>query len=57
MTTAELAKMGAISVLPDGPEENARTLLRWRDRWGISYVTVNADFMHEFAPVIERLGR
>jgi len=55
VTTAELAKMGAISVLPDSPEENARTLLRWRDRWGISYVTVNADYMHEFAPIIERL--
>jgi alkanesulfonate monooxygenase SsuD/methylene tetrahydromethanopterin reductase-like flavin-dependent oxidoreductase (luciferase family) len=55
MSTAELAKLGAVSVLPGDAARNARTLLEWRDRWGFSYVTVNVDFMHEFAPVVERL--
>jgi len=55
VSTAELAKMGAISVLPGDADENAATLLGLRDRWGVSYITVNADYMHEFAPIIERL--
>lgn len=55
VTTAELAEMGAVTVLPGGPDENATTLSRLRDRWGVSYVTVNADYMRQFAPVIERL--
>lgn len=28
---------------------------RWRDRWGISYVSINADVMDDFAPVVEAL--
>ncbi len=30
-------------------------LYRRRDRWSISYVTINATEMHEFAPVVEAL--
>lgn len=26
---------------------------RWRDRWGISYVAINAEVMDDFAPVVE----
>jgi probable F420-dependent oxidoreductase len=28
---------------------------RWRDRWGLSYVSINAENMEEFAPVVEFL--
>ena len=28
---------------------------RWRDRWGLSYVSINAENMEEFAPVVEAL--
>ncbi|HEX9338162.1 MAG TPA: LLM class flavin-dependent oxidoreductase [Pseudonocardiaceae bacterium] len=55
VSTAELAKMGAISVLPGDADENAATLLGLRDRWGVSYISVNGDYMHQFAPIIERL--
>ena len=27
----------------------------WRDRWGISLVSINAESMEDFAPVIEQL--
>lgn len=55
VSTAELGERGAVSVLPGKPEENAATLRRLRERWGVSYVTVNADFMAQFAPVIPLL--
>ena len=29
---------------------------RWRDRWGISYVSINADVMDDFAPVVEAVA-
>jgi len=28
---------------------------QWRDRWGFSYISINAEAMDDFAPVIERL--
>jgi hypothetical protein len=34
----------------------ADTLLRRRDRSAVSYVSVNAMFVHTFAPVIELLA-
>ncbi len=30
-------------------------VLHWRERWGFSYISVNADVMDDFAPVIEAL--
>ncbi len=30
---------------------------RWRERWGFSYISINADVMEDFAPVIERLAQ
>lgn len=54
-TTAELAAAGAITVLPGPPEEAADRLRRWRDRWGVSYITVNSGFMDDLAPVIAKL--
>ncbi len=32
------------------------TLQRWRDRWGISYIGLNADVMEAMAPLVERLA-
>ncbi len=29
---------------------------RWRERWGISYVAINADVMEDFAPVVDALS-
>ncbi len=29
---------------------------RWRDRWGISFVSINGENMREFAPVVEALA-
>lgn len=29
---------------------------QWRERWGFSYISINADVMEDFAPVIERLS-
>ncbi len=43
-------------ILTGTPEEMADTLRRRRDRLGISYISVNAQFMEEFAPVVERLA-
>jgi len=37
------------------PGEIAEQLLRSRDRWGYSYVTVHEPYMRAFGPVIERL--
>jgi hypothetical protein len=31
------------------------TLRRWRERLGISYITINSAFLERFAPIVERL--
>jgi probable F420-dependent oxidoreductase len=51
----ELFRVGAITALRGTPREIADTLLRRRDRTGVSYVSVNAMFAERFAPVIELL--
>jgi probable F420-dependent oxidoreductase len=38
------------------PEQMTQTLLRRRDRWGISYVVINWRQRHAFAPVLEALA-
>ncbi|MFC7583054.1 LLM class flavin-dependent oxidoreductase [Nonomuraea antimicrobica] len=43
-------------ILVGTPQEMADTLLRRRDHLGISYVSVNAQFLDAFAPVVERLA-
>jgi probable F420-dependent oxidoreductase len=55
-TTAELAKAGAVTVLPGTTDQCVATLLRWRERWGVSYITINAGFLEQFAPVVEKLS-
>jgi probable F420-dependent oxidoreductase len=52
---AELIRAGSITVLTGSPRQMADTLLRRRDRSGVSYVSVNAMFAGTFAPVIELL--
>lgn len=42
-------------VLIGTPDEIAAQLLRSRERWGFSYVTVHEPYMRVLAPVIERL--
>lgn len=32
------------------------TIRRWRQRWGISYVSINGDVMEQFAPVVDALA-
>lgn len=46
----------ATGLLTGTPDEMADVLRRRRDRLGISYVTVNAQFIDAFAPVVERLA-
>lgn len=43
-------------VLIGTPQQMADTLLRRRDSLGVSYVSVNAQCMEAFAPVVERLA-
>jgi probable F420-dependent oxidoreductase len=46
----------AVAVLNGSPAESADVLLRRRDQFGVSYITVNALAMEAFAPVIELLA-
>ncbi|WAL66364.1 LLM class flavin-dependent oxidoreductase [Amycolatopsis cynarae] len=55
VTAEELVRRGAVTVLPGTHQEQADTLLRRRDEYGTSYITVNGSFVDEFAPVIELL--
>ena len=50
----ELAAAGAVTVLPADPGQAAERLLRWRERWGISYVTINSGYAEPFAAISER---
>jgi probable F420-dependent oxidoreductase len=51
----ELAATGAMTVLPGTPQHGADTLRRWRDEFGVSYVTINSSFCEEFAPIVDKL--
>jgi alkanesulfonate monooxygenase SsuD/methylene tetrahydromethanopterin reductase-like flavin-dependent oxidoreductase (luciferase family) len=52
----ELIRGGSITVLTGTARQMADTLLRRRDRTGVSYISVNAQFAGAFAPVIELLA-
>jgi alkanesulfonate monooxygenase SsuD/methylene tetrahydromethanopterin reductase-like flavin-dependent oxidoreductase (luciferase family) len=47
----ELAAGGAVTVLPENPGAARETLLRWREQWGISYVTINSGYAEPFAEI------
>lgn len=49
----ELAAARAVTVLPEDPGAAAETLLRWRERWGISYVTINSGYAEPFAAIAD----
>ncbi|MFB9688125.1 LLM class flavin-dependent oxidoreductase [Amycolatopsis plumensis] len=49
----ELAAGGAVTVLPEDPGAATETLLRWRERWGISYVTINSGYAEPFAAIAD----
>ncbi len=55
LTAASLAGLDAPSVLLGTTDEMCDTLLRRRDRLGISYVMVADELMEPMAPVVERL--
>ncbi|MEV4056705.1 LLM class flavin-dependent oxidoreductase [Amycolatopsis sp. NPDC049688] len=49
----ELAAGGAVTVLPVNPVQATETLLRWREQWGISYVTINSGYAEPFAAIAD----
>jgi probable F420-dependent oxidoreductase len=53
---AKIADNQSLAVLTGSPDTMADVLQRRRDRFGISYVSVNAMAMEAFAPVVERLA-
>jgi len=53
---AALAAAGAVTVVAGSPREIADTLLRRRDRLGLSYVTVPSASAEAFAPVVQLLA-
>jgi alkanesulfonate monooxygenase SsuD/methylene tetrahydromethanopterin reductase-like flavin-dependent oxidoreductase (luciferase family) len=53
---ATLAAAGSAAILTGTPTEMADTLSRRRERYGVSYITVNPGYLDQLAPVIERLA-
>ena len=53
--TAEEA-LASPHALVGSVEQCVETVLGWRERWGISYVSINADQMEEFASVVAALS-
>jgi hypothetical protein len=43
-------------LLPGSPREMADELLRRRDAFGASYISVNASYLDQLAPVVELLA-
>jgi len=52
---ATLIAHDSLRILRGAPRQMADELLRRRDDLGISYSSVNAAFLQDFAPVIELL--
>ncbi|WP_103355470.1 LLM class flavin-dependent oxidoreductase [Amycolatopsis sp. CA-128772] len=53
----ELAAAGAVTVLPEDPGHATETLLRWRERWGISYVTIHSGYAEPFAAIADEVRK
>jgi alkanesulfonate monooxygenase SsuD/methylene tetrahydromethanopterin reductase-like flavin-dependent oxidoreductase (luciferase family) len=53
----ELAAAGAVTVLPADPGRAAEKLLGWRERWGISYVTINSGYAEPFAAIADEVRK
>ncbi|MFI6291732.1 LLM class flavin-dependent oxidoreductase [Nonomuraea sp. NPDC050790] len=52
----EIVARGGYGIMTGSADQIADTLRSRRDRLGISYVSVSAQFMEQFAPVVERLA-
>lgn len=52
----ELAEKGSIALLRGSTDDMVDTLLRRREALGISYISVNATFMDQLAPVVGKLA-
>ena len=55
LTAESLARSGAVSALTGTTDQMVETLLRRRERLGISYVVVGDELMEDLAPVVARL--
>ena len=53
---ATLIERDSLMILRGGPDQMAEELQRRRETLGISYFSVNATFIEEFAPVVDRLA-
>jgi alkanesulfonate monooxygenase SsuD/methylene tetrahydromethanopterin reductase-like flavin-dependent oxidoreductase (luciferase family) len=51
-----LAKSDSLMLLPGTPQEMADELQRRRDEFGASYISVNATYLEELAPVVNLLA-
>ncbi len=47
--------LGSPHALVGSAEQCIETVQAWRERWGISFVSINGDQMEAFAPVVEAL--
>ncbi|TWD81549.1 alkanesulfonate monooxygenase SsuD/methylene tetrahydromethanopterin reductase-like flavin-dependent oxidoreductase (luciferase family) [Kribbella amoyensis] len=52
---AELQKTDSLMLLPGTPQQMADELQRRRDSFGASYISVNANYLEDLAPVVELL--
>lgn len=52
--TAEEA-LASPHALVGNVEQCVDTIKGWRDRWNISYISINGEQMHDFAPIVEAL--
>ncbi|WP_344218984.1 hypothetical protein [Kribbella sancticallisti] len=56
VTPEELEASGSLMLLRGTPQEMADELQRRRDEFGASYISVNATYLEDLAPVIEKLA-
>lgn len=52
----QLVEEKAVTVVPENPDAAGEMLLRWRERWGISCVTVNSGYAEPFAAIARALS-
>ena len=50
------AALASPHVLVGSSGQCVETLLAWRERWGLTYISLNEDSMVEFGPVVEALA-
>lgn len=56
LDAAGLAAAGSVAAVTGSTEEMCETLLRRRERLGISYLVVSDELLEDLAPVVERLA-